>query len=67
MIEDEAKQKLCCGPEGCGRGAKAYAGGNNGPDIVYVKRYCVGSACMAWRLEMGGGGRCGLADRAGAP
>lgn len=39
MTEDEANQKQCCGPEGCGQ--------HN--DRPYPARWCVGSACMAWR------------------
>lgn len=35
--EDEARQKLCCGPVGCG------LVGENGA------RLCAGSDCMAWR------------------
>lgn len=39
MTEDEATQKQCCGPEGCGV--------HN--DKPYPAHWCVGSACMAWR------------------
>lgn len=39
MTEDEAHMMQCCGPDGCGRH-------NDNP---YPARWCVGSACMAWR------------------
>lgn len=39
MTEDEAKMKTCCGPEGTG-----YAN-----DQPLPARYCIASACMAWR------------------
>jgi hypothetical protein len=39
MTEDEAKLTQCCGPEGCG-----YFNDEPRP-----ARWCVGSACMAWR------------------
>lgn len=39
MTEDEAKTKRCCGPSGCGvRHGDPTEG-----------RFCIGSACMAWR------------------
>jgi len=51
MTEDEARQKRCCGPEGCG-----YP---NGLDTVLAAestieiptRYCIASECMAWRCS----------------
>lgn len=42
MTEDEATQKQCCGPEGCGV--------HN--DLPYPARWCVGSPCMAWRWDL---------------
>lgn len=36
MTEDEAKDKICCGPR------------NTGPDRTTSDRGCIGSACMAW-------------------
>lgn len=41
MTEDEAKVTQCCGPEGCG-----YFNEEPRP-----ARWCVGSACMAWRRQ----------------
>ena len=38
MTEDQARITQCCGGEGCG-----YV---NPDDNI---RYCIGSACMAWR------------------
>ena len=49
MTEDEAKTTRCCGPVGCGR--SEYAG-RQGGDIdgnVIWERWCIGSACMAFR------------------
>ena len=37
VTEKEAKNKRCCGPDGCG----------DKPAIG--PRLCIGSACMAWR------------------
>lgn len=46
MTEQEAGQKRCCGPEGCGvLGNPDYEGGPS-------SRWCIGSACMAWRWEL---------------
>ena len=52
MTEDEAMAKRCCGPTGCGFG-RAIRGTLN-PDGTcsanYLEvRFCIGSACMAWR------------------
>lgn len=38
MTEDQARLTRCCGPEGCG--------GNSANE---ADRYCIASACMAWR------------------
>jgi hypothetical protein len=40
IIETEAKNKRCCGPDGCGE----QRHGN--PEVA---RWCIGSLCMAWR------------------
>lgn len=42
MTEDEATSKRCCGPEGCGTFGNPKENGT-------CDRYCIGSACMAWR------------------
>jgi hypothetical protein len=42
MTEDEAKQKRCCGPEGCGFTDPRQ------DDCLNGERWCIGSACMAW-------------------
>ena len=44
VTEEEAKTKRCCGPEGCGGNAEMH-GWPNG----HIVRFCIGSACMAWR------------------
>ena len=58
MLETEAKQKLCCGPEGCGLTIHQYQqiGGAVGGGVeqqpvrplMMAKRLCAGSLCMAW-------------------
>lgn len=37
MIEAEARQRRCCGPEGCGA------------PMPEVGRTCIAGECMAWR------------------
>lgn len=78
MKEEDAKQKRCCGPVGCGAlipvtdvmepglmGARVDAADSLSP------RWCVGSGCMAWRwkdemaFELKEHGYCGLAGREG--
>lgn len=64
MTEAEAREKRCCGPEGCGIVPRSSL--NSG-------RRCVGSNCMAWRWEAtkisgepagrNPEGYCGLCDR----
>ena len=50
--EEEAKATRCCGPTGCGalRPAKTV---ENATRVVPVDfdRFCIGSACMAWRAS----------------
>lgn len=43
LSEAEAKGKRCCGPEGCGTTLAAA-----GTSVAHW-RFCVASACMAWR------------------
>lgn len=43
LTENEAKEKRCCGPVGCGR--KPSAALTSASD----DRFCIGSACMGWR------------------
>lgn len=54
MTEDEAKTKRCCGATGCGEGRAVQgtmnAAGEISPDYL-EKRFCIGSACMAWQWE----------------
>lgn len=61
MTEAEALTKRCCGPNGCGTVKRP----DGGPPkweagVVNAERFCVGSACMAFR-QAGGGHFCGLA------
>lgn len=39
MTEEDAKMKRCCGP------------GGSGETRAFGIRYCIGSACMAWRTR----------------
>jgi hypothetical protein len=70
--EDEARGKRCCGGAGCG--AKKMKGASNRATIEnwggrQVERYCIASACMAWRTvadsenKDGISGYCGLAGK----
>jgi hypothetical protein len=44
MTEDQAKTTRCCDPNGCGEVRDDNRGSpDNAP------RYCISSACMAWR------------------
>jgi hypothetical protein len=50
MTEEEAKKMRCCGPQGCG----GWNGNSNAGEAVFGYasepiRFCIGSACMAWR------------------
>jgi len=64
MTENEAKTKHCCGPEGTGSKGPPDNDGT-------CDRYCIGSACMAWRVKrLPDGdqyGFCGLVGLAGKP
>lgn len=63
MTEDEAKTKACCGPEGCGayNPENVHITRTFRPDNTSTvslegvgpgfQRLCIGSACMAWRIE----------------
>lgn len=44
LTEDEAKTKRCCGAYDCGE-RRVMAG-------EVIERYCIGSACMAWREDL---------------
>lgn len=49
--EDEAKQRRCCGPEGCGC-KKPDSYHEDGNDVIIIsntERYCAGPDCMGWR------------------
>lgn len=69
MTEEEAKAKRCCGPEGCGeRNHQDLTRQDQQFAIMLLPRFCIGSACMAWRERYGGVGNdahrqgfCGLA------
>jgi hypothetical protein len=59
MTEAEAKKKRCCGPDGCGEKRNTQLGAEPHP-MAPKQRYCIGSACMAWR-DWGDKSHCGLA------
>lgn len=42
--EPDARDMRCCGPEGCGEARR-----ENIPLTPSEPRYCIASACMAWR------------------
>ncbi len=47
MTEGEAKTTRCCGDEGCG--IKREIRKQEAPFNEFYARFCIGSACMAWR------------------
>jgi len=47
MTEEQAQRTRCCGPEGCGFTRKVKRA--DAPHDEIVVRFCLGSACMAWR------------------
>lgn len=51
--EAEAKETRCCGPEGCGWSYQPPLHDQSWPHKpspeIYGPRFCIGSACMAWR------------------
>lgn len=58
MTEDEAKAKRCCGPAGCGethdtmqhkQSLYMAAVEIHAASVALLPRFCMGSACMAWR------------------
>jgi hypothetical protein len=42
VTEEQAKEKRCCGPEGCGGSLYLHKSKSD-------ERWCIGSLCMAWR------------------
>lgn len=71
MTEEQAKKTRCCGGEGCG--TKREVKRTEPPYNDTYVRFCIGSACMGWRvndvadrIEQGisiFGGYCGIAGR----
>lgn len=52
FTEEEAKDKLCCGPSGCGLISDIRS--DDGMSLVFAGvRICVGSRCAAWRWIAG--------------
>lgn len=51
MTEEEARKTRCCGPQGCGKVQDYDVHRNSVGDAIgqSLLRFCVGSACMAWR------------------
>lgn len=43
LTEAQARDKRCCGPEGCGE--------TRWLDGRPLGRFCIGSACMAWEWD----------------
>jgi len=56
MTEEEAKTKLCCGPQDCGERMFEDRPIPLNPNALYMSkylgRYCKGSECMAWRWNV---------------
>lgn len=51
MNEDEAKTMRCCGPSGCGISLDSPDAFKQTTGARHYARFCIGSACMAWRLK----------------
>lgn len=49
MTEEEAKRTRCCGPQGCGALRADKRTNATGQKVAITSRWCVGSACMAFR------------------
>lgn len=54
LTEEEARERRCCGPQNCGdtRGSQRVEASATTPVMNSPLRYCITSACMAWRFGM---------------
>lgn len=55
VTEQDAKNKRCCGPDGCGDVKRGVTGMRASDE-----RFCIGSECMGWIVTHPGKGCCGL-------